>query len=258
MVNRLAAIALFAILALACQDVQAQTGSDPWFRYSTKPKDFQAAKLPWNTFSIELPKNWQLVPGYDGILLIAVEKTRNNQATAAVVLEQMHLVEPMAMADVDSVLGKLEEDAARTRDPSGQNFQQSDQAGWRSTLRLYSVHAARTERRHRSRCHVRDSSRPDHVSVDLHRAGGSARSKVSGNLCPRGGIVQKAGCELGLGFFVLSDACTPENLISGRLVGHEFRQQLRQRHVSPSDHLFQSVGDGRMRFGAPKILRHPR
>ena len=28
------------------------------------------------------------------------------------------------MADVDSVLGKLEEDAARMRDPSGQNFQQ--------------------------------------------------------------------------------------------------------------------------------------
>ena len=47
------------------------------------------------------------------------------------------------MADVDSVLGKLEADAARTRDPSGQNFEQLDQAGWRSTLRLYSVHAAR-------------------------------------------------------------------------------------------------------------------
>ena len=94
--TRLAAIALFAILVLAYPDAQAQTGSDPWFRYSTKPKDFQAAKLPWNTFSIELPKNWQMVPGYTGILLIAAEKTRNNQATAAVMLEQMHLVEPMA------------------------------------------------------------------------------------------------------------------------------------------------------------------
>ncbi len=124
MATRLAAIALFATLVLPYSDAQAQTGSDPWFRYSTRPKDFQAAKLPWNTFSIELPKNWQMVPGYTGYLLIAAEKTRNNQATAAVMLEQMHLVEPMAMADVDSVLGKLEEDAARTRDPSGQNFQQ--------------------------------------------------------------------------------------------------------------------------------------
>ena len=257
MANRLAAIALLATLALAYPDVQAQTASDPWFRYSTKPKDFQAAKLPWNTFSIELPKSWQLVPGYGGILFTAVEKTRNNQATAAVILEQMHLVEPMAMADVDSVLGKLEADAAPLSRSLRAEPRAADQAGRRSTLRLYSVHAARAER-HRSRCHVRDSSRPDHVSVNLHRAGRSARSKVSGNLCPRGGVVQKDGCELGLGFFILSDARTPENLISSRLVGHQFRQQLRQRHVSPSDHLLQSVGDGRMRFGAPKILRHPR
>jgi hypothetical protein len=124
MTNRLAAIAVLATLALAHPGVRAQTGSDPWFRYSTKPKDFQAPKLPWNTFSIELPKNWQLVPGYGGILLMAVEKTRNNQATAAVILEQMHLVEPLAMGDVDSVLGKLEADAARYRDPSAQNLEQ--------------------------------------------------------------------------------------------------------------------------------------
>jgi hypothetical protein len=122
--NRLAAIALLATLALVHPDAQAQTGSDPWFRYSTKPKDFQAAKLPWNTFSIELPKNWQLVPGYGGMFFIAVEKTRNNQATAAVILEQMHLVEPLGPADVDSVLGKLEADAALYRDPSGKNLEQ--------------------------------------------------------------------------------------------------------------------------------------
>ena len=117
MPNRLAAIALLATLVLASPDVQAQIASDPWFRYSTKPKDFQAAKLPWNTFSIELPKSWQLVPGHGDILLTAVEKTRNNQATAAVVLEQMHLVEPMSMGDVDNVLGKLEADGHRLEIP---------------------------------------------------------------------------------------------------------------------------------------------
>jgi hypothetical protein len=131
MVNRLAAIVLFATLALALPGgVRAQTGSDPWFRYSTKPKDFQAPKLPWNTFSIELPKNWQLVPGFDGVLLIAVEKTRNNQATAAVVLEQRLLLEPIATGDVDDFLGKLEAEYARARDSAGQNFEQSiKQAG---------------------------------------------------------------------------------------------------------------------------------
>ena len=124
MAHRLAAIALLAIFALAPQGARAQATSDPWFRYSTKPRDFQAAKTPWNTFSIELPKNWQVVPGYGGILLMAVEKTRNNQPVAAVSLEQMHLVEPLAMADVDKVLGGLEADAARNRDPSAQNLEQ--------------------------------------------------------------------------------------------------------------------------------------
>ena len=105
--------------------MQAQIAADPWFRYSTKPKDFQAAKLPWNTFSIELPKSWQLVPGHGDMLLTAVEKTRNNQATAAVVLEQMHLVEPISMGEVDNVLGKLEAKRAQDRDPSAQNLEHS-------------------------------------------------------------------------------------------------------------------------------------
>ena len=53
-----------------------------------------------------------------------MEKTRNNQATAAIALEQMLLVEPLAVNDIDAVLAGLEEAAARQRDPAGQDFDQ--------------------------------------------------------------------------------------------------------------------------------------
>jgi hypothetical protein len=121
---RLTATALLVGLSIADTHAQSQTAPDAWFRPSTKPKDFSVAKLPWNSFSIELPKDWQMVPGYGGILLTAVEKTRNNQAIAAIALEQMLLVEPLAANDIDAVLAGLEEAAARQRDPAGKDFAQ--------------------------------------------------------------------------------------------------------------------------------------
>ena len=121
---RLTATSLLLVLGLADAHAQTQTAPDAWFRRSPKPNDFSAAKLPWNSFSLELPKNWQLVPGYGGILLTAVEKTRNNQATAAIALEQMLLVEPLAVNEIDAVLAGLETAAARQRDPAGQDFDQ--------------------------------------------------------------------------------------------------------------------------------------
>jgi hypothetical protein len=126
---RLTAISFLVALGLAQAHTVAQTAPDAWFRSSTKPKDFTVAKLPWNSFSIELPKNWQLVPGYGTILLTAVEKTKNNQATAAIVLEQMLLVEPLGGKDIDDVIAGLEATDARQRDPSGQNFNQEVKEG---------------------------------------------------------------------------------------------------------------------------------
>jgi len=122
---RLVTVSLLILAAAASAQAQPRPSTDPWFHLSAKPKDFRLAKLPWNTFSIELPKDWQLAPGHGGILLTAVEKTRNNQATAAVVLEQMRLVEPLAMNDIDDVLADLETGAARQRDPAGENFTQA-------------------------------------------------------------------------------------------------------------------------------------
>jgi hypothetical protein len=140
MTIRLTVIASLVALNLAHAHAQSQAAPDAWFRQSTKPKDFAVAKLPWNTFSIELPKNWQLVPGYAGILLTAVEKTKNNQPTAAIVLEQMRLVEPLAANDIDDVIAGLEATDARQRDPSGQNFEQQvkEADGQRFVLIQYS------------------------------------------------------------------------------------------------------------------------
>ena len=121
---RVTAACVLVALSLAYPHAQSPTAPDAWFRRSTKANDFGVAKLPWNTFSIELPKDWQLVPGYGGILLTAVEKTRNNQATAAIVLEQMLLVEPLAANDIDAVIAGLETANAQQRDPAGQDFDQ--------------------------------------------------------------------------------------------------------------------------------------
>jgi len=124
MTHRLTALLLVVLFGAAHANVQAQGATDVWFRASAKPKDFRLAKLPWNAFSIELPKDWQLAPGHGGILLTAVEKTRGNQAAGAITLEQTRLVEPLSVNDIDAALAGLEASAARQRDPAGDNFEQ--------------------------------------------------------------------------------------------------------------------------------------
>jgi hypothetical protein len=125
MIHRLVVISsLVALMTSAGASAQSQRPSDPWFHPSPKPKDFSLAKLPWNTFSIELPKNWQVVPGYGGILLTVAEKTKTNQATASIVLEQMRLVVPLTKNEIDAGLAEQEAIATKQRDPAGQHFEQ--------------------------------------------------------------------------------------------------------------------------------------
>lgn len=136
MTRQIVAVPLVVVLSL----VGAQAQSDPWFRRSANPKDFAVARLPWNTFSIELPKDWQVAPGYGGILLLAVERTKNNQSAASVVIEQMRLTVPLTAHDVDDGLAELEANQARVRDPAGQDFQQhvKDVNGQRFVFLTYS------------------------------------------------------------------------------------------------------------------------
>jgi hypothetical protein len=80
--------------------------------------------MPWNTFTIELPKDWQLVPGHGGILLTAAEKTRKDQPAAVIMLEQMRLQDSVLPKDLSANTLSFEADVTKERDPSGQNFQQ--------------------------------------------------------------------------------------------------------------------------------------
>jgi hypothetical protein len=103
---------------------QAPPASDPWIRKSSKPGDFRAGRLPWNTFGVELPKDWQLVPGFSTSLVTVAEKTGGNQPTAAIIIEHILNPEVLEASDVDERLASFEVDWVRRRDPVGENFEQ--------------------------------------------------------------------------------------------------------------------------------------
>src|SRR3954468_5828931 len=107
---------------------QAATGSadatSEWFAKSSKPRDFESPRLPWNSFTIELPKNWQLLPGHNGILLSAAEKTRSDQPAAVIMLEQMRLQDSLSAKDLSNATLTFEAASTKERDPAGQNFEQ--------------------------------------------------------------------------------------------------------------------------------------
>lgn len=124
MTRRIVATVAVLLLNLPVARAQSQSSNDPWFRKSPKPNDFVVAKLPWRTFSIELPKNWQMAPAYGGILLSATERTKNNQPAASIVLEQMLLVAVLRNDEIDDGLATFESNATKQRDPAGQDFQQ--------------------------------------------------------------------------------------------------------------------------------------
>jgi hypothetical protein len=119
MTCQMAVVPLLVLLSLAATQAQ----SDPWYQLSARPRDFVATR-PWNTFTIDLPKEWQLAPGYGPILLSAVEKTRSNQPAASIVIEHRSLAEPLTAQDVDAGLAGLEANDAKGRDPAGQDFKQ--------------------------------------------------------------------------------------------------------------------------------------
>jgi hypothetical protein len=118
----LATVCVLAVTA-AGPFAQAPAGSDPWMRKSSKPQDFHVAKLPWNTFSVELPDDWQLVPSFGAALVTAAEKGRGNQPVAAIIIEHTLNIEPLNASDVDERLATLEADWVRQRDPSGESFE---------------------------------------------------------------------------------------------------------------------------------------
>ena len=114
---------LLLTLALIAPPAQSQTTSmDSWFRMSPRRGDFRAS-APWKLFNIELPEDWQLVPGYNSTLLIATEK-RGNQPGGAIVIEHTLNIQPLGPENINPRLATNEADYAKQRDTGGKDFQQ--------------------------------------------------------------------------------------------------------------------------------------
>lgn len=115
----------------------AQPPPDPWFRRSPRPNDFEAPKIPLGRFTIELPKKWQLLPGFNTFLILASERTGNNRPGASIVLEQWQLADAV---DVNQAFADyLLEEYLKKREPSVQKFDQElkDVGGRKFVLTRY-------------------------------------------------------------------------------------------------------------------------
>lgn len=114
-------LALAALAALAGSAAAQQPSADPWYGRMAKPKDFDPPKQFGKDFSIELPKDWQLVPGHTGTVFLVAEKTKRFQAGAAIMLEYMRLQAPFDAALLKAV-APVELDDVQRRELAGQTF----------------------------------------------------------------------------------------------------------------------------------------
>ena len=73
----------------------AQDTPDAWYGRQAKPKNIDRPRVIPGAFSIELPKDWQFVPGHAGTVFSIVEKTRQSQGGALITLEYLRLQAPL-------------------------------------------------------------------------------------------------------------------------------------------------------------------
>lgn len=117
-----ATIAVLTIVSAA--PARAQQGvTDPWFGRMQKPKDIDPPKVFANTFSVELPKDWQLVRGHTNTIFVIAEKTKRFLAGAAISLEYSQLQAAVDQSLLPTV-GQLELKDIQTRELSGSRFTQ--------------------------------------------------------------------------------------------------------------------------------------
>jgi hypothetical protein len=114
------------ITFLACLTMVASAGAqdaNPWYGRSAKSKDFDPPKTFARTFSIELPKDWQLVPGHTGTLFLSAEKTKRFESGAAIALEYVGLQAAFDPSIIDA-LAPLELKEVQIRELGGSSFTQ--------------------------------------------------------------------------------------------------------------------------------------
>jgi hypothetical protein len=117
-------LAAWLVLIAAAVPAFAQAGViDPWFGRMAKPKDMDPPKTFANTFSIELPKDWQLVSGHTNTVFLVAEKTKRFVAAPAIALEYSQLQAAVDPAVLPAV-GQLELADMQKRELGGSRFTQ--------------------------------------------------------------------------------------------------------------------------------------
>jgi hypothetical protein len=110
------------ILELA--PLSAQQGGEQWYgRLAAKSKDFEPLTAYPGSFQIDLPKEWQLVPGHSGTVFTIAEKTKRPRLGAAITLEHIRLQAPVDPSIFPTLAAELLKDV-QARDSSGTAFSQ--------------------------------------------------------------------------------------------------------------------------------------
>jgi hypothetical protein len=125
MFHRIAScVLLIAACIMQSSPVRAQQPRpEDWYGKMSKPRDFDAPKTFSGTFQIELPRDWQLVPGHTGTVFLVVEKTKRFQPGAAIILEYMSLQAAVESSFLPSVGDALLKDV-QARELGGSGFSQ--------------------------------------------------------------------------------------------------------------------------------------
>ena len=133
---RIAGFALLVLVSVVpAAPIGAQGTQDPWYGRQAKPKNFDSAKIFTGAFSIELPKNWQIVPGHTGTIFSTVEKTSKGETAGFITLEYQSLQEPLEPADMPGA-SQRELRELRARELSGKAFAGSVKTGTFGSLIL--------------------------------------------------------------------------------------------------------------------------
>ncbi len=119
----LAALLAAAAVALAVPAFAQPGVTDPWLGRMAKPKDMDPPKTFANAFSIELPKDWQLVSGHTNTVFLVAEKTKRFLPAPAIVLEYSQLQAAVDPAVLPAV-GQLELADIQKRELGGSRFTQ--------------------------------------------------------------------------------------------------------------------------------------
>jgi hypothetical protein len=128
------------VIGVACVvqvTVLAAQGGDAWYgRQGAKSKDFDGPKTFSGAFQIELPKDWQLVPGHTGTVFLVAEKKKGGPG-AAIALEYMSLQAAVSPSVLPALGAQLLKDV-QARELRGSNFTQ--QVITRSDRSLIMIH----------------------------------------------------------------------------------------------------------------------